>query len=189
MPKGAITDEDREFVETWECVAASTYDVIKLDKRGDEVHELIRGHRTFFITTEERLITQDRIADVKHDPFLNGAFRPLVVPDSVSIDTNPNALSDDEILSIFVSKEFAWDEWMKVIDSPETLTRMVDLAEKTESDLSLKRYKQVQAKLAEVRPRVRVTQKDREQLEKMNPDDPANRTKQAGRSAQYRGGS
>jgi hypothetical protein len=62
------------------------------------------------LTAEERLITQDRIVDDRLDPFKNGCFRPVVVPDSVSIDSNPNALSDVEIRSVFISSDLAWAE-------------------------------------------------------------------------------
>lgn len=167
MPKGSITEDDREFVETWENISTSSNDIIRLDRRGDEVHELITGRRTFMLTTEERLITEDRILDEVHNPFRNGSFRPVTVPDSVSIESNPNALSDDEIGSVLVSSERAWEEWMKVIDSPSTLQRMVDIAEAGTLDISLKRYQAIQARLVEVKPKTRIDQKDRAEYEKI----------------------
>jgi hypothetical protein len=96
MPRGSITDQDREFVEVWEHVSDQTW-VSRLDARGDDLTELITGQREFRITTEERMLTEDRIILDDNDPFKNGAFRPIVVPDSVTIQTNPNALSEDEI--------------------------------------------------------------------------------------------
>lgn len=167
---GYITEEDARFIETWENIAPITNFVIRLDMRGDEKPEGISGQRTFMISTKERKITQDRVAEKKNDPFLNGSFRPVVVPDSVSIDTNPNALSDDEIKSILVSSELAWEEWMKVIDSGETLRRMLDHAE--EADVSLKRYRQLEARLHEVNPPKRIVQKDQEEYEKMGTNAP-----------------
>lgn len=162
---GAITEEDARFVETWENISPITNFVIRLDMRGDEKPEGIMGPRQFMITTKERKITQDRITDSKYDPFLNGSFRPVIVPDSVNIKTNPNALSDDEIKSILVSSALAWDEWMKTIDSPETLRRMIDLA--GDSDMSLKRFRELTSRLEEVSPKRRITQKDQDQYEAM----------------------
>jgi hypothetical protein len=167
MPKGSITEDDREFVETWENISTSGNDIIKLDRRGDEVHELITGRRNFMITTEERLITEDRILNEADNPFRNGAFRPVTVPDSVNIESNPNALSDEEIGSILVSSQRAWDEWMTVIDSPSTLQRMIDIADQGDLDISLKRYKAVQDRLGDVKPKTQITQKDRAQYESM----------------------
>ena len=165
MPKGSITDLDREFVETWENISPSWNAIIKLDRRGDEYQEVIQERRTFMVTTEERLMLEDRVLDQKNNPFRNGSFRPVLVPDSVSIDSNPNALSDDEIVSVLVSSDLAWDEWMTVIDSSSTVQRMVELAETTDKNVSLKRYQQLKARLTELRPKTQITDKNRAQLE------------------------
>jgi hypothetical protein len=95
---GSITLDDKAFVEEWEHISPQQWGIIRLDPRGDERHEVISGRRTFKITTEERIITEDRIRKDDDDPFLNGSFRPVVVPDSVNIESIPNALSDEEIL-------------------------------------------------------------------------------------------
>lgn len=158
IARGSITDEDRNFTEAWENIAVHQNAVIRLDTRGDEKHEVISGRRTFMLTTEERLITQDRIADPQNDPFLNGSFRPVMVPDTINIETNPNAISDEEIDKIFKSSDFAFGEWMETIDSPQTLRRMLDLA--PSGDISLKRYKQIESRLAQVRPRTRLGTND-----------------------------
>lgn len=188
MPQGTISDQDRNFVETWENIAPSGNAVIRLDSRGVEKQELITGRRNFMITTEERLITQDRIVDTKLDPFKNGCFRPVVVPDSVDTNTNPNALSDDEISSILVSSEIAFTEWMKIIDSPETLRRMVELA--PHSDISLKRFQFLQSRLGEVKPPTQITQKDRDQYESIGSGapqpQPAPQRRRGGMSSDYR---
>lgn len=190
MPQGTITETDRNFVETWANIAPSGNAIIRLDSRGVEKQEFISTPRNFLITTEERKITQDRILDPKHDPFLNGCFRPVLVPDSVDFKTNPNALSDDDIRSIFVSSELAFQEWLNTLDSPETLRRMVDMAGAEDVDISLKRYKAIGARLAEVKPPTRVTQKDRAQYDAIGgatpPAAPAERRGQGGRSQDYR---
>lgn len=173
-----ITEADARFVETWENISEQTNYVIKLDMRGDERPEGVQGHRKFMITTKERLITQDRIVERKYDPFLNGAFRPVVVPDSVSTETNPNALSNEEIMSIFVSSDLAWNEWMKTIDSGETLRRMMDMADGAE--ISLKRYRELERRLAEVTPKRRITQKDQEQYDALGGNAPAKKVRPSG---------
>lgn len=161
----SITDADRKFVETWENISENQTAIIKITPRGEETHQLISGARTFLCTTEERLLTQDRIVDSKDDPFQNGSFRPLVAPDTITIESNPNALSDDEVLSVLQSSDVAWTEWLRVLDSPATLQRLLDRAE--EANASLRRYREVEAKLTDVRPKTRITQKDREQFEKI----------------------
>lgn len=158
ISRGTITRADQEFVETWENIAAYANGIIRIDARGDEKHEIIHGRRTFMLTTEERVITQDRIVEDKNDPFLNGAFRPVVVPETINIDSNPNALSDDEITGIFKASDIAFEEWLKTIDSPQTLRRMIDLA--PHGDISLRRYQQIEARLNLVKPRTRLGTND-----------------------------
>lgn len=191
MARSTITSAEREFVETWENIATYQNTVIKLNSRGDEYHEVITGeNKPFTITTEERMITQERILDKKNDPFLNGSFRPVNVPDDITIETNPNALSDQEILDIFSSSDFAWGEWMTILDSPATLLRMADLANEAPG-ATVKRLREVEARLREVNPKKRLTSND-EVLQKFIDEESkpkkAERRGQGGRSSAYREG-
>lgn len=161
----SITAEDREFVETWENVSDISVGIASFNPRGEEGQVLIAGGRRFMCTTEERLVTQDKIADVANDPFLNGTFRPILVPETVTVQSNPNALSDAEILDVLKSTDLAWDEWMKVLDSPATLQRLLNAAE--EANTSLRRFREVEARLEAVKPKTRVVQKDRSEFEKI----------------------
>jgi hypothetical protein len=192
MARSSITQAEREFVETWENIAPYQNAIIRLDHRGDEKYEVITGRRTFMITTEERMITQERVVEAKNDPFKNGSFRPINTPEDITVETNPNALSDDEILDIFASSDLAWEEWMKVIDSPATLNRMVDMADEAPG-VTVKRLRDVQLRLREVKPPTRLTHKD-ETLQKFLDQEsqrsdakPAKeRRGMGGRSAAYR---
>lgn len=163
---GSITAEDRIFVETWEALTERRTAIIKLTARGEETHKLITKG-TFMCTTEERLLTQDRIVDPKNDPFLNGRFRPVVVPPSVTVETNPNALSDEEIQGILAGSDFAFSEWLDSIDSLETLSRMRNLALGDPDNVSLSRFQTIEARLKELQPQTQVTQKDRGLFETM----------------------
>lgn len=197
MSIGSVTEQDRQFVETWENIATYQNGVIKLDIRGDEKQEVISRPGEFYITTWERMLTQSKIADTKDDPFKNGAFRPVVVPDNVTIETNPNALSDAEIFDIYAASDFAWNEWMQLLDSPATLNRMVDLADEAPG-ATVKRLREVQVRLREVSPQRRLTSRD-ETLQKFMDQESqaagaanggapaaAERRGQGGRSAAYR---
>lgn len=142
---GSISDEERTFVETWENLGDGVHYIIQENRRGDEVQTQITGTRRFRLTTYERILTEEKCLDPRNNPFSNGQFRPIVVPATVNIESNPNALATQEILRLFKASDVAWDEWMLVLDSPATLQRMVDLAE--ESDLSVKRLRQLERKL------------------------------------------
>lgn len=150
MATGSITNEQVDFVETWENLSPMTNYFIKLDIRGDEKHEGVQGRRQFSLTTQDRLITQQRILDPKDDPFRNGCFRPIITPDDITIESNPNSLSDEDILRIFAASAVAWDEWLSNVDAEHTLRRMVELADDNQDDIPLRRYKQLQARLSDV---------------------------------------
>lgn len=165
MSKVAITDAEAGFVETWESVSQTTQYVIKLDFRGEPYHHMVPSEREFDITTEERLLTQKAVNRDGLDPFTNGCFRPVRVPEDITVDTNPNALSKADIERIFKASSRAWDEYLSVIDGAETLQRMVDLAQDSD-DLSVKRLNQLQERLAEVRPKRRVESKSLDEYEK-----------------------
>lgn len=164
---GAITDADRAFVEEWENISTQGHTIITFDYQGNFKHVLIQvANKRFRLTTAERLITEEKILRKEDDPFRNGAFRPVLVPDSVSIESNPNALSDDEIKSILVSSAIAWENWMEVIDAPATLARMIDLANQVDG-VTLARFKEIEHRLTDVRPKTQITQKDRDKLERL----------------------
>ena len=194
---GSITEEDRKFLEEWESISNQGWGVTRLDPRGYELQEVVAGRKKFRITTEERILTQDRIKDEKNDPFLNGSFRPITVPDTVTIESNPNALSDEEIFKILgTDSDMAWSEWLRTLDAVATLRRMLELAE--DSEISIKRYRQLENRLEEVRGEVRIDTND-PALKNFLSDRPnlgatnnltntgtANPRRQGGRSSNYR---
>jgi hypothetical protein len=184
MPIGSITNEDREFVEVWEHISAQRWGIIRFDARGEEKAEVITGSSHFRITTEERLVTEDRIKRSDDDPFKNGAFRPVVVPDSITIETNPNALSDAEIREILVASDIAFQENLETIDSVATFRRMLEIAE-TVDDLTMKRYKTLEQRLELLRGRPQLEVKD-ETLKNFLDESPGARRGAGGMSANYR---
>ena len=171
---GLITEEERNFVETWESVSESLHFVINFGPMGEHTYQPVAGMRKFTLTTAERKVTQSRIVEDENDPFLNGSFRPIVVPDTVNIDTNPNALSDEDIVRIFGSSKVAWDSYMEVLDAPATLRRMIALAEsELGGDLPVARYRQLEQKLEELTPRKQLKQRDADLIASTGPASPA----------------
>lgn len=141
---GSITVEEKTFIESWENVSPGTHYIIQENRRGDEVQTQITGRRTFRLSTYERMITEEKCLDHRNNPFKNGSFRPVIVPQGVTIESNPNAMSDDDINRLFGASDVAWAEYMAVINSPATLGRMIELAEN--SGLTLKRYRELEQK-------------------------------------------
>lgn len=141
---GSVTEKEKSFIETWENVTPGTHWVIRENRRGDEEPQVVAGPVKFRLSTYDRMLTQDKIRDIRNDPFLNGSFRPLIVPEDITIESNPNALSDEDIKRVFGSSKDAWEAYMDVIDSPSTIQRMIDLADEDEdTELSHKRYQQL----------------------------------------------
>jgi hypothetical protein len=165
MMRGSITEDDRNFIETWQNISESKYGIVRLDNRGGETREAIAGSREFMLTTEDRLITQNKIISKAKDPFTNGTFRPIVVPANVTVESNPNSISDDEIKGLLVQPDETWDAAIAKIDSLQTLRRMLRLADG--SDVTMRRYRQIENMVAEKTPKVRITQQNRDQYERL----------------------
>ena len=142
---GSVTDKEKGFIETWENVSPVTNYIIRENRRGDEQYHEVKGPQKFKLSTYDRMLTEDKILDDRNNPFKNGSFRPIVVPEDVSIESNPNAMSNEDITRLFKSSDVAWDEYMDVIDSPATLKRMIDMADNGEGELSHKRYRQLES--------------------------------------------
>lgn len=160
---GAITDEDAAFVEEWESVCPATQFVLHEDPRGNEESLEVNNGDRFYITTKDRKINEHRMRNATMNPFTNGSFRPLVVPPDVTVTTNPNAVSDEHILGMFAGSDLAWEEWMRIIDSPATIKRMMDLADTSpDAKISHQRYRQLEDRLGELHPRANVRSTDDE---------------------------
>lgn len=140
---GSVTEADKTFIETWENVSSAVNYIVRENRRGDEEYVQVSGKRQFKLSTYDRMLTEDKIADARNNPFKNGSFRPVIVPEDITIESNPNAMSSDDIRKLFASSDVAWDEWMEQIDSPATLQRMVDMADNGEADISHRRYQQL----------------------------------------------
>ena len=94
----------------------------------------------------------------------------MVVPTTIDVKTNPNALSDSDIERILGASAMAWEGYLEAVDSPATLRRMVTIADRMVADgadLSMRRYRQLEQRLDAVAPRKRVTQRDSEEYEKL----------------------
>lgn len=168
---GSVSEKDKTFIETWENVSDAVNYIVRENRRGDEEFLQIIGKRQFKLSTYDRMLTEDKIVDHRHNPFKNGCFRPVVVPHDITVDTNPNAMSSDDIRRLFGASDIAWDEYMTIIDSPATLQRMIDMADNGESEISHRRYQQLvslrQQHSAHGKPIL--AQKDQDQYERINP--------------------
>ena len=149
MPKGSISELDREFVEQWQNVSEGTYYVFRFDVRGEPIMHPVEGGRDFRLTTEERMVTEDKIVTAKMNPFRNGSFRPISVPDDYEPERNPNALSNEQIEKMFAASELAFGEFLGGIDSPGTLRRAIALGQ-DHDELSTKRLNQITSRFREV---------------------------------------
>lgn len=149
MPKGSISDVDRDFIETWESVSEGTYYVIRFDARNEPEMIPVPGGREFKLSTEERIVTEDKILERKSNPFRNGAFRPMIVPDDYEPDRNPNAISNEQIEKMFGASELAFTEFLEGLDSAGTLRRAIALGEDHDS-LSTKRLNRIKERFREV---------------------------------------
>lgn len=166
---GSVSEQDKTFIETWENVSPGVNYIVRENRRGDEEYIQVTGYRTFKLSTYDRMLTEDKILDHRHNPFTNGSFRPVIVPEAITIETNPNAMSAEDIKRLFGASDVAWDEYMEVINSPATLRRMLDMADNGEADISHRRYQQLSSMCEQYTNHGKpiLAQKDAEQFERL----------------------
>lgn len=142
--------------ETWRNTSRGKRGVVKFDRFGNIVHELVGPDRTVVLTRDERLLNQERAANDRLDIFKNGVMVPvkLIDPeDEREFAENPNILTEEGIRDLFKLHVKKFEKALNEITNPFVLERMKDLAENDETlDVSVKKVQLVNARIQSVNP-------------------------------------
>lgn len=144
-------------VEIWQSSIQGKIGVLKFDRRGDLIHEIVPGGRKFSITTNERLINSDRTVDESKDPFKNGMLIPVrlldTAEDAAEIAANPNLMTESDMLDLLKNKR-GFQARLADITNRFALQRMLELAERDDVDASVRQVNAINARLEELDPSV-----------------------------------
>lgn len=140
--------------ETWKNATKGRVAVLKVNRLGQLEHEIIRGGGTLVISTDERLINQDRSANDDLNVFKNGTMVPVRLiedsEDAAEILSNPNLKSEDELSAMFKLQWKKFEVAVGEISNATTLHRLKELA--SEVDATIKQVNVIESRLSEVDP-------------------------------------
>lgn len=141
-------------VESWKNVTAGIVVINKVGEYGRPLHELVQSGRVFTLTPQERRLNQDACASEDMDFFRNGTLQPVRLlddePDTAALLANPNAISDDELPSVFKLKGENLRDRLAQISNLTAATRLVELARKPEFNVTLEQFDLIKAREREL---------------------------------------
>lgn len=153
MAKRIITSVN-EF-ETWKSTIDGQIWVTQFDRRGDTIDTCITGGRELKILPEERKFNQERVADERNDPFMNGLLVPVKLVESAEdfedLAGNPNHLTEKD-MAVLLDDPTDLDglvAGISKVKNPTTLLRLINIAEGRDAT-TLKQMAALQARLQTV---------------------------------------
>lgn len=145
-------------LEAWENVSRSRYALRRINSVGQLETELIGGHKTFHLTTQERYMNSERAASARSDPFRNGRFAPVrlleTTEDAEEIAANPNLLGESDMVELVKGKIEPLRARLEEIQQPVVVERMLEVAER--EDARMTSVKAIQKRIEDLRPETHV---------------------------------
>jgi hypothetical protein len=141
-------------VEIWKSAINGTIGVLKFDRRGELVEEIVRKGQKLTISTNERIINSERASSETLDFFKNGMLTPVRLlddaEDAAEIASNPNLMSEDELRDLFKVHWKVFESKIAAISNEITLNRLKAIAD--EVDATVRQLRVIDARLEELNP-------------------------------------
>jgi hypothetical protein len=153
--------------ETWEHPGGGLIYILTYDPQGKLRSTPVRSGKQITLSIEERKINQDRAASEKSDVFTNGSLIPVrlveTAEDYVEIANNPNLIDEADMIALFKLKGKAFTSRIAEISNEAALSRILQIAENSDSDdspvkVSMPQFKAIQKRIAEVKGTVNYTE-------------------------------
>ncbi len=132
----------REGEEIWEITVPGTVWVEVTNDRGKPIPLKVGGRpgARLRISTEDRIITQERIVDRELDPFVNGMLTRLDADQQLDEKTaSPDALTTEDLLAIFAKNGKAFQNAVDKLNQT-SVRRMKEMAESVDATASQMNY-------------------------------------------------
>jgi len=142
-----------EDYEVWKNVSRGRRGIIRQDRHGKTIHELIPAGKSVKLSREERLDYQRNVASDALDIFQNGALVPVKLIDDEDVRemaSNPNLLSDDELVNLFKLQWKRFEGEIAKITNVYALERLVEHAEQSD-DVTVKKLEIVKSRLEDTK--------------------------------------
>jgi hypothetical protein len=146
---------DTDNQETWANHGKGDVFVVTFDHTGRLKSVPIRAGQKLTLTIKERQLNQERAFSSEVDMFSNGRLSPVRLVDSADdyeeIASNPNHLSETDMLDVLKLKGKAFSERLDEITNVIALERMHELASDDTASVSMAQFKALEKRLATVR--------------------------------------
>lgn len=142
--------------ETWSNAGAGEVWILTFDHSGKVKQIPIRSGGKAVITVEERKLNQDRAASVEKDFFMNGSLTPIRLVDTAEdyheISSNPNLLSEDDMLDLFKLKGPAFRARLADVTNVIALRRMLDIAKSDDAatNVTMTQFKILESRITDL---------------------------------------
>lgn len=144
-------------LETWRNATKGMVYLLKIDRFGNETHEVVNGGKSFSLSNAERLLNQDRAANEGLDMFKNGQLVPVRLlegdEEAAEIAANPNLMGEQEMTELFKTHWKTFDAKLAKISNLVTLSRMMEVA--NEVDATIKQVAMIEARIGELSPQAK----------------------------------
>lgn len=142
------------FQETWQNSTAGRVVIEKFSETGALIAVMIAGNKRFTLSAQERRVNQEKAASAEQDVFQNGILQPVTLdegePDAAKLLSNPNVLNADAQRALFEMSADEFADRLAKITHVAVLNRLLEVA--VELDVSMSRYRMVEARLDAVAP-------------------------------------
>lgn len=141
--------------EVWKNNTQGLHGVVKLDRQGNLVHEMIASGKSVQITRDERIMNQERAANLKLDVFSNGTLTPVRILDEADqreFASNPNMMTDSDLKVLFKLNTNTFKARIASIDNVYTLNHLLQLSEDESLSVTVAKLKAINDRLVEVSP-------------------------------------
>lgn len=146
---------DTDNQETWANIGKGDVFVLTFDHAGRLKSVPIRAGQKLTLTVKERQLNQERAFSSDVDMFSNGRLSPVRLVDSADdyeeIASNPNHLSESDMVDVLKLKGKAFSERLDDITNVIALERMYELAGDESANVSMTQFRALEKRLAEVR--------------------------------------
>lgn len=146
---------ESEDQETWTNIGKGDVFVLTFDHSGRLKSVPVRAGQRITMTVRERQLNQERAYTQDVDMFSNGRLAPVRLVDTADdyeeIASNPNHLSEDDMLDVLKLKGKAFTDRLNDITNVIALERMHELASDEKASVSMTQFRALEKHLSEIR--------------------------------------
>jgi len=148
--------------ETWQNPGKGDVWILVFNHEGKLESRPIRSGGKIHLTTQERMINQERAWSKDADLFSNGRLQPVRLLDTAEdyreLASNPNHLSENDLKAILKLKGAPFTNKLAKITNKLALERLVEIAQDDSLNVTMNQFKALEARIEELTPEQKFTE-------------------------------